>query len=170
MGYDDGERGFWFWVLIVMSAMYLCCELAFNSQLLDVVGTLANVGQVEQLATEGRLISATGLILLAFSFPVHRRGRQGEFFDVFAILCTLIVTRHVCRRKGTVEPSRESASLSVRKHTSEILVMKRGVAEGDCVDQGYPLSTVTALLRLTRHSSHCPGHGPLKRLLRERGI
>lgn len=140
MGYDDGERGFWFWALIVMSATYLCCELAFNSQLLDVVGTLANVGQVEQLATEGRLISATGLILLAFSHLV-RRKRQGEFFDAFAILCTLIVTAGPAMyfgEKALVNHLARSASLSVRQHASDILVMKKGLAEGAVSIKGIP--------------------------------
>ncbi|HET7268063.1 MAG TPA: hypothetical protein VFJ15_08145 [Oleiagrimonas sp.] len=65
-------------VILLLTLIYLCLELPFSADLLDAVGGVATLPQLQRLEVSGRLISGLAVALLVWQFMVmpwaHRRG------------------------------------------------------------------------------------------------
>lgn len=57
-------RGWWVWVMTLVTAMYLMVEFGFNSRLLDVVGGMPNPEAVDAIEIYGRCISGFAAALM----------------------------------------------------------------------------------------------------------
>lgn len=137
---SGGKRGIWFWALILLSATYLCCELAFNSQLLDVVGTVSHAAEIRRLETEGRLISAAGLTLIVFSW-LMRQLAKGRFWASLFVLVGVAASAGPAMfygEKALVNYIARVANTQVRQHASDLLIMKKGLASGEVTIRGIP--------------------------------
>ena len=70
----------------LLTAIYLCFELAFNARLLDVVGGAASNEQIHSIETFGRALSGVAVALLVLQFLLSMRNRLGTGSpDAFAV-------------------------------------------------------------------------------------
>jgi len=61
-------------LLIALTLVYLCCELAFNARLLDVVGGSANSQQIHEIERFGRALSGIAAALFVLQMVMKRRN------------------------------------------------------------------------------------------------
>lgn len=61
-------------LLIALTLVYLCCELAFNARLLDVVGGSADSQQIHQIERFGRALSGIAAALFVLQRVIRRRN------------------------------------------------------------------------------------------------
>jgi hypothetical protein len=62
-------------VVALLTAVYLCIELAFNARLLDVVGGAANSEQIHQIETWGRSLSGAAVALFVLTSMLKKSNR-----------------------------------------------------------------------------------------------
>jgi hypothetical protein len=61
----------------LLTALYLCFELAFNARLLDVVGSLASESEIHAMELRGRLLSGVAVALFVLQGLLVVRNRRG---------------------------------------------------------------------------------------------
>lgn len=132
--------GLWFWIIIALSVIYLCFEMAFNAHLLDVVGTLSSAVDVHHLETQGRLISATGCTLLVFSWIANSFANNKGWKSLFLLIGAAAVCGPAIYfgENALIVHLAHMANAKVRRHASDMLIMKKGLAEGDARIKGLP--------------------------------
>jgi hypothetical protein len=64
--------------IALLTAIYLCFELAFNARLLDVVGGGASPDQIQPIEFSGRVLSGVAVALFVLQYLLYRRGRRGN--------------------------------------------------------------------------------------------
>ncbi|MFN3861925.1 MAG: hypothetical protein ACK4R2_10690 [Roseateles sp.] len=62
----------------LLTALYLCCELAFNARLLDVVGGSASPAEVHHIEIFGRGLSGIAVALVLLQLLLSARARSGR--------------------------------------------------------------------------------------------
>ncbi len=78
------------WFITIITAMYLIVELAFQSRLLDVAGTMVSIHEVEALEKFGRLISGTAVYLVFLGMVILPQARKRRFLK--NIPCRLAIS------------------------------------------------------------------------------
>lgn len=77
--------------IIVLTAIYLCFELAFNARLLDVVGGAGGSGHIESIEFFGRSLSGCAAGLFVLQWLLSRRAASGSP-GVLAIALSVLLT------------------------------------------------------------------------------
>lgn len=76
--------------LIVITFIYLVCELSFNARLLDAVGTGATLSEIETLELFGRSLS--GIAVALFVFQICMGLRKLKYLDFIGLKIALILS------------------------------------------------------------------------------
>lgn len=139
--YPDRRKDSWGRVLIALSLVYLVFELAFNARLLEVTGTLSSIADVHHIEIEGRMISAAGLTLIALSWIVHRmaRGKSlGAALMMITAVSLISAPAMFFGEKKLVDSLARMADAQVRQHAMDLIILKKGLAEGAATIRGVP--------------------------------
>jgi len=87
------------WMVLGITLTYLICELAFNSRLLDLVGSISTAEEVHNMERYGRTLTAIAAALLVLQFAlvgIARLKKKSIAFSpkasVGAVLCLCLLT------------------------------------------------------------------------------
>ncbi|WP_312414175.1 hypothetical protein [Pseudescherichia sp.] len=87
------------WMVLGITLTYLICELAFNSRLLDLVGSISTAEEVHNMERYGRTLTAIAAALLVLQFAlvgIARLKKKSIAFspkaNVGAVLCLCLLT------------------------------------------------------------------------------
>ena len=87
------------WLVMGITLTYLICELAFNSRLLDLVGTISTAEEVHNMERYGRTLTAIAAALLVLQFAlvgIARLKRKNVSLStrasVSGVLCLCLLT------------------------------------------------------------------------------
>ncbi len=78
--------------LVVLNALYLCCSLLFNAELLNLAGADIPLKKLEVLETYSQLLAATSMCLLVWRICYRRYRDKGRHLWVSLVLSTALVT------------------------------------------------------------------------------
>ncbi|MDH0200095.1 hypothetical protein [Comamonas aquatica] len=123
--------------LILLTAIYLTFELAFNARLLDVVGGGASADDVHNIEISGRLLSgiAVALVVLQLLLTLRaRRVRLGKpaapgIFGIL-LLCSLTVGGVYLGLQKMVDRIVESRSTEFRRQALNITLIQKAIVDG----------------------------------------
>lgn len=117
----------------VLTAIYLCFELAFNARLLDVVGSAASNDQIHQIELFGRSLSGIAVALVLLQFLLSSRTRRksdsptGLAIVFWCMLSGLIVFGSL---QILVEQLVERSTPEFRRASLNILLVQRALVNG----------------------------------------
>lgn len=117
----------------LLTAVYLCFELAFNARLLDVVGGAASGDQLHSIEIFGRSLSGIALALFVLQGLLHLRNhgqlwRPGVGSIVFC--CVVAAGAVFLSLKALTDHLVESSSASFRHASMNIVLIQRALVEG----------------------------------------
>lgn len=72
-------------IMLVVTSLYLVVELGFNARLLDVVGGLATLHEIDRLEIAGRVLSGISMTILALSWQIQRGMRADWGFKRYLV-------------------------------------------------------------------------------------
>ncbi|HBD80823.1 MAG TPA: hypothetical protein DC039_09375, partial [Leclercia adecarboxylata] len=90
------------WLVTGITLTYLICELAFNSRLLDLVGSVSTADEVHNMERYGRTLTAIAAALLALQFSLMglvRLKKKGVWLTAKASTALVLL---ICLITGTV--------------------------------------------------------------------
>ncbi len=90
------------WLVTGMTLTYLICELAFNSRLLDLVGSVSTADEVHNMERYGRTLTAIAAALLALQFSlmgIVRLKKKGVWLTAKASTALVLL---ICLITGTL--------------------------------------------------------------------
>ncbi len=90
------------WLVTGITLTYLICELAFNSRLLDLVGSVSTADEVHNMERYGRTLTAIAAALLALQFSLMglvRLKKRGVWLTAKASTALVLL---ICLITGTV--------------------------------------------------------------------
>jgi hypothetical protein len=90
------------WLVTGITLTYLICELAFNSRLLDLVGSVSTADEVHNMERYGRTLTALAAALLALQFSLMglvRLKKKGVWLTAKASTALVLL---ICLITGTV--------------------------------------------------------------------
>lgn len=119
--------------LAVLTACYLCFELAFNARLLDVVGSGASEPQVHSIELYGRSLSgiAFALVVLQVLLYLRNRSKSGRPGGVMIIVACAGAAWAVYIALGKLtDYFVDSSSPSFRHASVNIVLVQRALVEG----------------------------------------
>jgi len=90
------------WLVTGITLTYLLCELAFNSRLLDLVGSVSTADEVHNMERYGRTLTAIAAALLALQFSLMglvRLKKKGVWLTAKASTALVLL---ICLITGTV--------------------------------------------------------------------
>jgi len=138
------------WLVTGITLTYLICELAFNSRLLDLVGSVSTAEEVHNMERYGRTLTAIAAALLAFQFSlmaIVRLKKKGRLPSAKASIGAVLL---ICLVTGTVtwHAVEWVIERQVSKSTGEFRQMsllaqlyQHALIEGQQTLQGIPLES-----------------------------
>ena len=124
----------------LITALYLCVELAFNARLLDVVGGGASESQIHSIEIYGRTLSgiAVALIVLQSLLYLRNRGDRGrpDPFTIILVCATVGWAVYLSLDKLT-DYLVESSSPSFRHASVNIVLVQRALVDGRVKIDGF---------------------------------
>jgi len=90
------------WLVMGITLTYLICELAFNSRLLDLVGSVSTADEVHNMERYGRTLTAIAAALLALQFSlmgIVRLKKKGVWLTAKASTALVLL---ICLITGTL--------------------------------------------------------------------
>ncbi len=90
------------WLVTGITLTYLICELAFNSRLLDLVGSVSTADEVHNMERYGRILTAIAAALLALQFSLMglvRLKKKGVWLTAKASTALVLL---ICLITGTL--------------------------------------------------------------------
>jgi hypothetical protein len=118
--------------IFILTAVYLCFELAFNARLLDVVGGTASQEQIHNIEIFGRSLSgcAVALIMLQWMLSLHKDGSgPGLVSILFAVAGSFALT--YIALNAFVEWRVAQSTPSFRHASQNILLVQRALVQGN---------------------------------------
>lgn len=117
----------------VLTAIYLCFELAFNARLLDVVGSAASTDQIHSIEVFGRALSGVAVALLVLQFLLGMRNRlctgSPDVFEmVFWCLCAGALVYFLLQL--LVNHLVERSSAEFRRTSLNLVLVQRALVDG----------------------------------------
>jgi hypothetical protein len=123
----------------LLTAIYLCFELAFNARLLDVVGGIASSPQLQDIERYGRSLSGIAVGLVVLQWLLARRARSGKGrpnLDVILVACVGAgALVFVLIEKG-VDKLVDASDASFRRASLNIVLIQRSLVEGSATLAG----------------------------------
>ncbi len=138
------------WLVTGITLTYLICELAFNSRLLDLVGSVSTAEEVHNMERYGRTLTAIAAALLALQFSLMglvRLKKKGRLLSAKASTGTVLL---ICLVTGTLtwHAVEWVIERQVSKSTGEFRQMsllaqlyQHALIEGQQTLQGIPLES-----------------------------
>lgn len=124
----------------LLTALYLCFELAFNARLLDVVGGSVSESQIHSIEIYGRTLSgiAVALIVLQCLLCLRNRSDLGRphAFKIILVCATVALAIYVSLGKLT-DYLVESSSPSFRHASVNIVLVQRALVDGRVKLDGF---------------------------------
>lgn len=138
------------WLVTGITLTYLICELAFNSRLLDLVGSVSTADEVHNMERYGRTLTAIAAALLALQFALIARVRlkqKGIYLSAKAstsavlLLClvTGTVTWHAV--EWVIERQVSRSTGEFRQMSILAQLYQRALIEGHQTLEGVPLDS-----------------------------
>ena len=90
------------WLVIGITLTYLICELAFNSRLLDLVGSVSTAEEVHNIERYGRTLTAIAAALLVLQFALLANVRLQKKGIILTAKATTGAVLLLCLVTGTV--------------------------------------------------------------------
>lgn len=128
--------------LIVLTALYLLVELAFNARLLDVVGGGASTDEIHRIEISGRLLSGLAAALFVLQYLLKRRadaakGRRPRlripvpsgWFGML-LCCCLTVGGVYAGLQALVDHYVEQSSPTFRRQALNIVLIQQAIVDG----------------------------------------
>lgn len=119
--------------LIVLTALYLCFELAFNARLLDLVGGMADADELHHIERYGRSLSGIAVALVVLQIMLSRRAKLGiagpSNAKIF-VFCGIAAVLTYIALQSLVDSVVESRSAEFRKASTSIVLVQRGLIDG----------------------------------------
>jgi len=119
--------------IALLTALYLCFELAFNARLLDVVGGAPTTDQLHRIEVFGRSLSGVAVALVVLQVLLGRRQRSGRrtpSFIAIAFWCALSGGVVYGSLQTLVEQLVATSSPSFRRASLNIVLVQRALVEG----------------------------------------
>ena len=123
--------------MILLTAVYLTFELAFNARLLDVVGGGASTQDVHNIEISGRLLSGIAVALVVLQVLLTwraRRVRQGRKAApgmlAIGLLCSLTVGGVYLGLQQMVDHIVASRSTEFRRQALNITLIQKAIVDG----------------------------------------
>jgi len=138
------------WLVTGITLTYLICELAFNSRLLDLVGSVSTADEVHNMERYGRTLTAIAAALLALQFSLMglvRLKKKGVWLTAKASTALVLL---ICLITGTLtwHAVEWVIERQVTKSTGEFRQMsllaqlyQRALIEGQQTLEGIPLDS-----------------------------
>lgn len=138
------------WLVTGITLTYLICELAFNSRLLDLVGSVSTADEVHNMERYGRTLTAIAAALLALQFSLMglvRLKKKGVWLTAKASTALVLL---ICLITGTVTWNAVEWVIErqVTKSTGEFRQMsllaqlyQHALIEGQQTLEGIPLDS-----------------------------
>ncbi len=138
------------WLVTGITLTYLICELAFNSRLLDLVGSVSTADEVHNMERYGRTLTAIAAALLALQFSLMglvRLKKKGVWLTAKASTALVLL---ICLITGTVtwHAVEWGIERQVTKSTGEFRQMsllaqlyQHALIEGQQTLEGIPLDS-----------------------------
>ncbi len=123
--------------LILLTAVYLTFELAFNARLLDVVGGGASTQDVHHIEISGRLLSGIAVALVVLQLLLTWRARcvrlgraAAPRMWVVLLLCGLTIGSVYLGLQKMVDHIVESRSTEFRRQALNITLIQKAIVDG----------------------------------------
>ncbi|MDM0015436.1 hypothetical protein QTH87_23535 [Variovorax sp. J22P168] len=118
--------------LIVLTAIYLTFELAFNARLLDVVGGAASIDQVHHIEVYGRLLSgiAAALFVLQFLLRSSRSLSEGPGVIGITFWCLLTLGGVYLSLQFVVDSLVHNSTARFRRQAMNLVLVQRAMVQG----------------------------------------
>lgn len=118
----------------LMTALYLCFELAFNARLLDVVGGAPTADQLHQIEIFGRTLSGVAVALVVLQRLLRRRSQsqnRSPSLVAIAFWCVLAGGVVYASLQTLVERLVASSSPPFRQASLSIVLVQRALVNGN---------------------------------------
>lgn len=124
-------------VLILLTAVYLTFELAFNARLLDVVGGGASTSDVHHIEISGRMLSGIAVALVVLQLLLTWRARRARLGLRAApqrwavlLLCGMTVGGVYLGLEKMVDGIVQSRSTEFRRQALNITLIQKAIVDG----------------------------------------
>ncbi len=127
--------------VVLLTALYLCVELAFNARLLDVVGGSASESQIHSIEIYGRTLSGIALALVVLQGLLYLRnhsnsGRPGSIMII--LVCAAVGWAVYVSLGKLTDYLVETSSPSFRLASVNIVLVQRALIDGLVKIDGLP--------------------------------
>lgn len=119
--------------IALLTAIYLCFELAFNARLLDVVGGAPSTDALHRIEVFGRSLSGVAVALVLLQILLGRRqrsGRRSPSFVAIAFWCALSGGVVYASLQTLVESLVATSSPAFRRASLNIVLVQRALVDG----------------------------------------
>ena len=138
------------WLVTGITLTYLICELAFNSRLLDLVGSVSTAEEVHNMERYGRTLTAIAAALLALQFSLMglvRLKKKGSLLSAKAgtgavlLICLVTGTLTWHAVEWVIERQVSKSTGEFRQMSLLAQLYQHALIEGQQTLQGIPLES-----------------------------